>query len=129
MEKMHILLVENCENNINFFIDAFGESGLQFFCSIAREIGQARAILKNALPQVIFININVVSPENLDFFKKMRLITGIFVIFNSGVPLVNIQLGVKEVNYIQLPNSPQTMARVLKNLFNSSEAVNSTITV
>jgi DNA-binding NtrC family response regulator len=116
MEKLHILLVENCENEIEFFITALKESGISFMCSTARNTEQAVKILRNSVPDAIFMRANM-CPEKISEIKKLRRIQGTTLILYStaqaaGANSVNIKH-----NYVQLPSSIEVMAHILKNLF------------
>ena len=70
MEKKHILLVENNENRIEFFVESLEESGLTFLCSTARNLEQAAKILKNTVPEIVFINVGFAKTEGCEAIKK-----------------------------------------------------------
>lgn len=119
--KTHILLIEDSENEIEFFGDALEESGLGFLCSTARNIEQAFRILKNTTPDIIFIDIHLAIRDSF-FSQKIRSFHSSPVVYFSTVKNRELQKnGYGIFNYVQLPGSIQTMARILKNLFAVSE--------
>lgn len=119
--KTHILLIEDSENEIEFFGDALEESGLGFSCSTARNIEQAFIILKNSTPDIIFVDIHLAVKDGF-FSQKIRSFHSSPVVYFSTIKGRELQKkGYGIFNYVQLPGSIQTMARILKNLFRVSE--------
>jgi DNA-binding NtrC family response regulator len=117
MKKFHIVLVENRENEIEFFTDSLKASGLDFFCNTARSVDQAMKILKNSLPDAVFIDKNIVTKETDVAFRKFKVSHNMPIIFYSTVQNVNIRKQVNgEGDYVQFPASINTMAHILKNL-------------
>ncbi|HEY2727126.1 MAG TPA: hypothetical protein VGI61_08140 [Parafilimonas sp.] len=116
MKKIHILVVENRENEIEFFTEALEESGLSFLCNTARNTEQAFKILKNSVPDAIFIDTNIMHGE-AGSIKKIKSLQKIPVIFYSTVLSQKSQQSDVALNYVQLPRSIHTMAGILKNLF------------
>jgi len=118
MEKVHILLVEKGDNEIDFFSDALEESGLSFLCSIARSFEHPLNIFNNTFPDAIFINVNIVNNEHSPFIKKIKSGQSTPVIFYSTS--TGIKPGFQKINYVQMPRSTSTMAHILKNLFTNN---------
>ncbi len=114
-------MIENRENEIEFFTDALEESGLSFLCSNARNTEQAFKILKNSVPDAIFIDTSIARSEESGSIKKIKSLQKIPVIFYSTVLNQKLQQAKAELNYVQLPRSIHTMARILKNLFIDNE--------
>jgi chemotaxis response regulator CheB len=123
MNKIHILLIENRENEIEFFTDALKESGLSFVCNTARNTEQAFRILKNSIPDAIFIDAYMVNAEAPVIIKKIKSLQKVPVILYSATtgkkPYQNSSI--ETLGYVQLPGSTRTMARILKNLFIDNE--------
>ena len=117
MEKLHILLVENCENEIEFFISALKESGISFMCNTARSTEQAFKILHNCMPDAVFIHANMPGSEKISEIKELREMQSTTVILYSGTHTAKATPASKELNYVQLPANIQTMSRIFKNLF------------
>jgi DNA-binding NtrC family response regulator len=124
MNKIHILLVENRENEIEFFIEALKESGLSFFCNTARNVDDAFKILKNATPDAVFVDAYMIKPETLDTLKKIKSAGNVPVILYSTVRNKPHKVGLETLSYVQLPGNIQTMAHILKNLFIDNEIHN-----
>ena len=74
MEKKHILLIENDENEVEFFADALEESNLDFLCSTARNTEQAIRILKNIMPDIIFVDIRISKTAGSALSRKIKQI-------------------------------------------------------
>lgn len=116
-DKLHILLIENSENEIEFFSDALGESGLGFSLSIARSLQVAFAILKNCSADIAFVNINL-AHDNIDFFREQKSLYHTPFVLYSNIRSGQVQNGpCKNMDYVQLPASVHSMARILNNLF------------
>lgn len=126
MKKIHILLVENCDNEIEFFTDALEESGLSFMCNTARNVEQAFKILKNSVPDAIFIDTNIAQSEQSHTIMKIKSLQKTPVIFYSTLMHQNLRRSNADTNfnYVQLPSSIHTLARVFKNLFIDNEIRN-----
>jgi len=116
-EKRHILLIENSENDIEFFRDALEESGLGFLFSTARNVQQAFTILNSSMADMIFMNVHLVIDHNIVAAKKLKSLYSSPVVFYSNVQSRQIQKGLPEnLNYVQLPGSIESMGRILRNL-------------
>jgi DNA-binding NtrC family response regulator len=121
VHKTHILLIEDSENEIEFFRDALEESGLEFLCSTAGNIEQAFRIVKNSTPDIIFVDIHL-AMRNSFFSQKIRSFHSSPVVYFSTEKNWELQKNEYGIfNYVQLPGNIQTMARILKNLFAISE--------
>jgi len=124
-ERRHILLIENCENEIEFFRDALNESGLGFLFTTARNIQQALTIMQRNTVDIIFINAHIAIKNSIVSAKKIKSICSSPVVFYSNVLIGQTQRALyKNLNYVQLPASIQSMGRVLKNLFAISKTRN-----
>jgi DNA-binding NtrC family response regulator len=119
MKKLHILLVEKSENQIEFFTDALSESGLGFICNTARSIEQAFKILKNSIPDAVFVDVSISGAQTMSKLKKMKSAQS-SLIFYSTVPGTTLKQTASVSNYVQLPGSTETMANILKNFFNDA---------
>ena len=89
MEKKHILLIENDENEVAFFADALEESNLNFLCSTARNAEQAVIMLKNIIPDIIFLDVHTSKVSGTTLLKKIKQIQNsrkIPVIMYSNIP-------------------------------------------
>jgi len=117
MQKLHILLVEKRETNIEFFTDALSESGLGFICNTARSIEQAFKILKNSMPDAVFIDVSIAGAQRMSELKKMKSAQS-SLIFYSTVSGAKLKQTSPVSNYVQLPGNTETMANILKNFFN-----------
>ena len=121
MEKKHILFIENDENEVEFFTDALEESQLNFLCSTARNTDQAVMILKNIIPDIIFLDVHISKfggDRLLNKIKQIQRLRKIPVIMYSNTPYEN-KLTVTEddtANYFHLPGNVKTMAFMLQNL-------------
>ena len=120
MKKIHIVLVENHETEIEFFTDALKESGLSFLCNTARSLEQAFIILKNSTPDAVFVDANIIKAQKSDIIKKIKSVQKTPVILYSSISKSKSEVP-ETLNYVQLPGSVQTMARILKNLFIDNE--------
>src|SRR5690349_2305928 len=101
-DKLHVLLIEDSENEIEFFRDALDESGLGFLFSTARSIHQAFAILNSNLADIVFINVLLAMKENIYSAKELRSLCPGLVVFYSNVKSRQIQKGLYEnLNYVQ----------------------------
>jgi len=117
-DQRHILLIESCENEIEFFRDALKESGLGFLFTTARSIQQALTILQRNTADIIFINVHLAIKHSIVSAKKIKSICSSPVVFYSNVSIPQSQLASDQnVNYVQLPASIQSMGKILKNLF------------
>ena len=72
MRKLHIVLVENCENQIEFFTEALNESGLGFTCTTARNVEQACKILKRSLPDAVFIDAAITGANKMSEMERLK---------------------------------------------------------
>jgi len=117
MRKLHILLVENCETQIEFFTNALNESGLGFICSTAKSMEQALRILRNIAPDAVFIDTHIALPESITEFKKLKSAQRSAVIYFSVLDKATANPPAV-LEYVQLPGNIKAMARILKNLFN-----------
>jgi chemotaxis response regulator CheB len=121
-DKLHILLIEDSENEIEFFRDALEESELNFLFSTARNIQQAFTILNSIAADIIFINVHLAMKDNIFSVKKLRSLYPTPVAFYSNVKVRQIEKELYEhLNYVQLPGSTQAMGRILRNLLAGSE--------
>ena len=121
MEKKHILLIENDENEVEFFTNALNESNLNFLCSTARNTEQAVIMLKNIMPDIIFFDVDISKIAEavlLKKIKKIQQLRKIPVIMYSNVPHEKDKGTVhgNTTNYLHLPGSVQTMASILQHL-------------
>lgn len=117
-EQRHILLIENCENEIEFFRDALKESGLGFLFTTARSIQQALTILQRNTADIIFINVHMAVKHSIVSAKKIKSLCSSPVVFYSNVSATQTQpVSDQSLTYVQLPASIQSMGKVLKNLF------------
>jgi DNA-binding response OmpR family regulator len=122
MEKKHILLIENDENEVEFFADALEESNLDFLCSTARNTEQAIRILKNIMPDIIFLDIHISKTAGSALSKKIKQIQSlrkIPVVMYSNMPHEKDKekiFGRESANYFHLPGNVRTMASILQYL-------------
>jgi DNA-binding NtrC family response regulator len=123
MNKIHILLIENRENEIEFFTEALKESGLSFLCNTARDTDQAFRILKNTAPDAVFIDAYMIKSEVPVIIKKIKSLQKVPVILYSAAAgkRAHQATGLTPLSYVQLPGSTRTMAHILKNLFIDNE--------
>jgi DNA-binding NtrC family response regulator len=119
--KKHILLIEKEENERKFFADALEESKLSFFCSIAKSKEQARRILKNIEPDIIFIDLNTTGNDVSDVLNNSDHTHTAPVILYSTAPDKAITKAIHDgsTGCIQLPRSISTMAFILQSLLNN----------
>jgi len=114
MNKKHILLIENGPDELAFFTDALEKSQLSFLCSTARSSEQATRILKNLVPDIIFLDVSLVTSEDIEFLSRMKR--------NQKVPVIMYSISPQEqhendkANYLQLTRCVQTMANLLQHL-------------
>ena len=117
-EQRHILLIESCENEIEFFRDALKESDLGFLFTTARSIQQALTILQRNTADIIFINVHLAIKHSIVSAKKIKSLCSSPVVFYSNVSATQAQPALDQnITYVQLPASIQSMGKVLKNLF------------
>jgi DNA-binding NtrC family response regulator len=129
--KKHILLIENDENKLDFFSDALEESNLEYVCSRARNINQAAVMLKNLLPDIIFVGMSLPKVSALAFLKKIKKVEcfkSTPVVLYSTITEQNIDEAVNNgaSDYILLPGSVITMASILKKFFTGVKEVSYT---
>ena len=113
-EKRHILLIENNENEIEFFIDALEESELDFFLITVRNIHHVFIILNSGTADMVFINVHLAINHNMIVGKKLKSVYQGPVVFYSNVKDCQMECGCP--NYVQLPGNTQSMGRILRNL-------------
>ena len=118
--KKHILLIEKEENERKFFADALEESKLSFFCSIAKSKEQARRILKNIEPDIIFIDLNTMDKDVLATLNNFNRTHIAPVILYSTAHDEAIQDEISPC--FQLPRSKSTMAFILQSLLDNQGA-------
>ena len=121
MEKKHILLIENDENEVEFFTDALEESKLDFLCSTARNTDQAVKILGNMIPDIIFLDVHISNSGGvnlLDTIKQIQHLRKVPVIIYSDIPYEKNKVIYEDdtANYFHLPGNVQTMAFMLQHL-------------
>jgi CheY-like chemotaxis protein len=122
MDKKHILLIENDENEVEFFADALEESNLDFLCSTARSTEQAIRMLKNIMPDIIFMDVRISKTAGSALSRRIKQIQSlrkIPVIMYSNMPHQKNRekIFAKEpTNYFHLPGNVHTMASVLQYL-------------
>ncbi len=122
MEKKHILLIENDENEVEFFADALEESRLDFLCSTARNTEQANKLLKIIMPDIIFLDVHILKsadPLLLRKLKQIRNLGKIPVILYSNMPHKENKikfLNKVSENYLHLPGNVHAMASILQYL-------------
>jgi chemotaxis response regulator CheB len=123
MNKIYILLIENSENEIEFFTEALKESGLSFLCNTARDIDQAFRILKNSTPDAVFIDAYMIKSEAPVIIKKIKSLQKVPVILYSAATgkKAHQVTGLRSLSCVQLPGSTLTMAHIFKNLFIDNE--------
>jgi DNA-binding NtrC family response regulator len=125
MKKKHILLIENDENEVEFFTEALEESSLDFLCSTARNAEQAVIMLKSIIPDIIFLDVQTSRSAGSGLLNKIKQIQGlreIPVIMYSNVPPKKNKrtvYGNDASSYLQLPGNVQTMASMLQYLLHS----------
>lgn len=117
IKKLHLLLVESSQTEIEFFTDALEESGLMYLCTLAKSSNATYKILKNTTPDVIFISNNIVQNESKNLLKKIKEIYPAPVIVYSTIKSMSLNNSNQTFNYVQLPNNIFTMGHILKNLF------------
>ena len=119
--KKHILLIEKGENELEFFTDALEESKLSFLCSIAKSKEQATRILKNIVPDIIFIDVNTAGNDVSRFLHDIQYVHKAPVMLYSSVPGKGITQATRDEisGCFQLPGNVQTMAFILQNLLSS----------
>jgi DNA-binding NtrC family response regulator len=123
MKQVHILLIEARENEIEFFTDALEESGLNFFCRTAKNIEQAFKILNNSIPDITFIDSNIVQAEGTIRLKEIKLLQKKPVVVYSTVTNFKAnQPNCETFNYVQIPCNYHKMALIFKNLFINNDA-------
>ena len=126
--KKHILLIENDENKLDFFSDALEESDLSYICSRARSVKQAAIMLKNIVPDIIFIDMSMPKASGISFLKKIKEMqcfkTAPVVMYSS----ITEQKADKAIisgasDYILLPGNVLTMAAILKSFFSGIQEI------
>jgi DNA-binding NtrC family response regulator len=124
-DKKHILLIENNENEIEFFRDALEESDLKFLLSVARNTQQAFTLLNSSAADVIFIDVHLAIGNDAAFsLKKLKPFCSGPVVFYSNVQ--SMQSGKDlhlNLNYVQLPGNTRSMGKILRNLLPDSEHI------
>jgi DNA-binding NtrC family response regulator len=126
MEKKHILLIENDEEEVDFFANALEETHLDFLCSTARNTEQAIKLLKNVVPDIIFLDVHILKSARPALLKKLKQIRSLCktpVIMYSNTPdeKIKIKLSNNETaSYFHLPGNVQTMASILEYLVQSN---------
>ena len=126
MKKKHILLIENDENEVEFFTDALEESNLNFLCSTARNSEQAVIMLRNIMPDIIFFDVDISKIAGVSLLKKIKKIQHlrkipVIMYSNSSYEKTEINVSAnKAKNYLHLPDNVQTMASTLQYLLYSS---------
>jgi len=126
--KKYILLIEDKEDDIEFFKDALAESGLDFMCSTARSIVQAFKILNNTAPDIIFIGIRMAARDNGTCIKQIRAQRStrpVVIYTNTGNCEIESR-GIKVLDYVKLPSSVAAMGRILHNLFVGDQVISAT---
>jgi len=124
IDKKHILLIENNENEIEFFRDALEESGLDFLLSTARSIQEAFTIPDRNAAKMIFVDVQLAMKHNIVLARRLKSFYPGPVIFYSNIMRGQIQKGLHEnLNYVQLPGSTQSMGRILRNLLAGSNVM------
>ena len=118
--KKHILLIEDNENELEFFTDALQESNLNFLCSVARSSDQATRILKNVVPDMIFVDSQIAGSNVTNFLKNISCLQQVPVVLYSALASKeNVENTPKKfAGYLQLPHNVQTMASILQKLLN-----------
>ena len=123
MKQVHILLIEARENEIEFFTDALEESGLNFFCRTAKSIEHAFKILNNSIPDITFIDSNIVQAEGSIRLKEIKLLQKKpVVVYSTVTNSKKDQPDCEIFNYVQIPRSYHKMARIFKKLFINNDA-------
>jgi DNA-binding NtrC family response regulator len=122
--KKHILLIENSENEIEFFRDALEESGLDFLLNTARSIQEAFTIPDRNTADMIFVDVQLAMKHNIVLARRLKSFYPGPVVFYSNIQTGQTQKGLHEnFNYVQLPGSTKSMGRILRNLFAGNEVI------
>jgi len=116
--KKHILLIENGENEVEFFTDALEESKLNYLCSRARNAEQASKMLKNIVPDIIFLDMHLPKISGTEFLKKIKstnYLKNIPVVLYSTVSEQSKDSATKKdaTQYLLLPGSVQKLASII----------------
>ena len=126
MEKKHILLIENNENEAEFFTNALEESNLDFLCSTARNAEQAVIMLRNIIPDIIFLDLETSNSAGSVLLNKIKQIQGLrkipVIMYSNSADKKNkrtVHDGSDFSSYFQLPETVQTMASMLQHLLHS----------
>jgi two-component SAPR family response regulator len=119
MEKKHIFLIENNENALQLFTDALEESNVDFLCSLARNTEQALKMLKNIVPDIIFIDVHMPA-FSMQFIKTIRTIHDshtVPMVFYSTLPQpAPVTNDVNAEYFLFLPRNVPAMTNILKNI-------------
>ncbi len=128
MQKKHILLIETYEDKLEFFTDALAESKLDFFCSRARDIEQAKIILGNSLPDAIFIDIDYANTPGITFLKTLknteRFKATPVIAYTTCIQQNEELLNDNTCDYMRLPGNVPAMALILNNCFYKTPEIN-----
>lgn len=125
MKKKHILLIENDENEVDFFSDALEKTKLDFLCSTAKNSEQAIKMLRNIMPDIIFLDVHIsktAGPALSGKIKHIQNLRKIPVIMYSNMPRekdIKRASDRSAINYLHLPGNVQTMASILQYLLHS----------
>lgn len=121
IEKKHILLIEDSQTDVKFFTDALEASNVNFLCSIAKNCEQATRILRNIVPDIIFVDLQMTDNNITEFLENMNgLQSAHVVLYSTMASNKNITIaGQEPVNYLQLPKNVQTMANILQGFLNN----------
>jgi len=119
--KNHILLIENKDNELDFFTEALKKSKLNFLCSIAKSEEQPIRILKNIVPDIIFIDLNTAGSNSNGFLRNLVNTNSAYVVLNSSVcrNMATKTIHQKISHCIHLPANTKAMSFMLQNLLNS----------
>ena len=114
-------MIENKESELNFFTDALKKSKLNFLCSIAKSEEQAVRILKNIVPDLIFIDLNTAGGNPGRFLRNIINVHADYVVLYSNMSGNNIIKAThhKAPGCIRLPANIQSVAFMLQHLLNS----------
>jgi chemotaxis response regulator CheB len=125
IDKKHILLIENNENEIEFFRDALEESDLHFLLSVARNTQQVFTILNGTIADIIFIDVHLAIKNDTAFsLKRLKSLCSGPVVFFSNVKSTQTEKELHgNLNYVQLPGSTRSMGNILRNLLPDSEHI------
>jgi two-component SAPR family response regulator len=101
------------------FTDALEESNVDFLCSLARNTEQALKMLKNIVPDIIFIDVHLPAVSK-QFVKTIRTIHdshSVPMVFYSTVSQPSaITNEVNAEYFLLLPRNLPAMTNILKNI-------------